>query len=350
MQNSNYKKKEEEIPPNVEFELQKKEEEIPPPNAENPPEFKDSIQDSQYLEDISLQTYLEEIIEFNGNPQYLEKMKEKMTAINEKLKEEQNPTIKKDGSHIPEFFIGRFKNGKNKSKKAESTPNVTSTKIESEPTSGNNNESRSGMSQKDIEQNAKILSDPKLLELNYMRDDWESMNLKEAKVKLIITALSLKETPSVLKDKLSKWAGIGNLGAVHTAIQIGPIILEWNDSGIIIPAPSYDWPNYRVLGVLDMGSFPVEDFRRDFIPKICEKVTEWNGSVDYDKYKSNCQKFSEEILDTLGKGSKQDKKIENFLDSLGTLDPKDLKFKFQFQNTKKNIHNSFRTRSILCYK
>lgn len=113
-----------------------------------------------------------------------------------------------------------------------------------------------------------------------MRDDWESMNLKEAKVKLIITALSLNETPNVLKDKLSKWAGIGNLGAVHTAIQvilkkrvflkeqIGPIILEWNDSGIIIPAPSYDWPNYRVLGVLDMGLFPVEDFRRDFIPKV----------------------------------------------------------------------------------
>jgi hypothetical protein len=53
-----------------------------------------------------------------------------------------------------------------------------------------------------------------------MEEDWGNYNLKLCRVKLIVTALSLRSAQSPLKDRLVRWSGIASLGAVHTAVQV----------------------------------------------------------------------------------------------------------------------------------
>lgn len=53
-------------------------------------------------------------------------------------------------------------------------------------------------------------------------------------VKLIATALILKEKDGKFKNFFGKMTGIFPYGTVHTAVQIGGLILEWNNSSLVV--------------------------------------------------------------------------------------------------------------------
>jgi len=180
------------------------------------------------------------------------KMKEKLQKFQEKILQFEEQEAEKmklvqdedvpNRSTIPAFHIPKLRGAKKQSKSEGS--------------------SSSSMSESEIEENARALTDPKQIQSIYMEQDWKKLNLQNCKVKLLITALSMRNSQPgyTVKDRLVRWTGIANLGTVHSAVQIGPIILEWNDSGIIIPSPSYEWNNHRILCALDLVTFPVKDF------------------------------------------------------------------------------------------
>lgn len=65
-----------------------------------------------------------------------------------------------------------------------------------------------------------------------------------ARVKLIVSAIAFKKQKfHKFKDSIAKWSGTAELGAVHTAVQLGPFIIEWSDSAIVVPEATKEWSN-----------------------------------------------------------------------------------------------------------
>jgi len=131
---------------------------------------------------------------------------------------------------------------------------------------------------------------------------------------------------------------------VHTAIQIGPLILEWNDSSILLPCGTKEWSSTsghtssKVLVALDLKTLETKDFFTNYIDKICNLVAKWNGNHFYSKLDSNCQQFSDECLAILEIKNVFKGKIGRFLDSLSTTDSSDLTFSHIFDG-EKEVHN-----------
>lgn len=52
-------------------------------------------------------------------------------------------------------------------------------------------------------------------------------------IKLIATALILKQRDGYFKNFFGKATKISPFGTVHTAVQIGGVILDWNNSSLL---------------------------------------------------------------------------------------------------------------------
>jgi len=213
--------------------------------------------------------------------------------------------------------------------------------------SGNKNTSEmntsSSSSHDEKVENARALVTSDDIKRIYLSEGWDGIT--EVRVKLIVTAISLHNPPGVLKDTFVRLAGIAKLGVVHTAVQIGPIILEWNDSSILIPSETQEWASSKVLLALDMKTLSMDDFFRKFIGPVSDVVANWNGTYIYNEYTNNCQLFTEEVLKAMEIENVFTGKIKKFLDSVGTADGKDLVFKHKFDNDQREYE--FRTHSEL---
>ena len=53
----------------------------------------------------------------------------------------------------------------------------------------------------------------------------------------------MKNKSGTFKNSLVKGVGLADFGLVHTAIQIGPFILEWSTTEIVQITQSSDWTN-----------------------------------------------------------------------------------------------------------
>jgi len=179
-------------------------------------------------------------------------------------------------------------------------------------------------------ENAKALINAEDIKRIYLSEGWEG--LTEVRVKLVVTAISLHNPPGMLKDKFVRISRIAKLGVVHTAVQIGPIILEWNDSSILIPCETNQWASSKVLLALDMKTLTLENFFKNFIGPVSDVIATWNGTYMYNEYTNNCQLFTEEILKALNIENVFTGKVKKFLDSVGTADTMELVFKHKFDN------------------
>jgi len=239
---------------------------------------------------------------------------QKLTKVKEKLKKRDERIRLFHAKQENASVITRFHIGKPKvPKQSEST------------------DQGSAMSEDDLAQNARLLIDPKEIANIYFIPEFERTNISEIRVKLIITALSMNDTSSSIKNLLVRWSGIADLGMVHTAIQIGPVILEWNDSSVVLPCASYEWSNCRVLLALDIATLPRANFEKDLLQDVCEVVAHWNCNYEYNQYTNHCQAFSTDILQALGLSGRFDGKIKTFLTTVGLKDPKEINFEYQIK-------------------
>jgi hypothetical protein len=106
-------------------------------------------------------------------------------------------------------------------------------------------------------------------------------------------------------------------GMTHTALQMGPIILEWNDSGLVnIRALKKSRPKNALFALDLFGSLKnfAFDFSADYISKVlvyietvinnscklCNVIVYYNVNMTYDQIKCNCQTFTTDALAALG--------------------------------------------------
>jgi len=261
--------------------------------------------------------------------------KEEDTRVDEeKVVDEE--VVKRNTSTIRlQMFRGRlptaFKNTKSEKKKKDQSAlkpsNTTST----------------SSSHDERTENAKALINAEDIKRIYLSEGWEG--LTEVRIKLVVTAISLHNPPGIFKDKFVRLARIAKLGVVHTAVQIGPIILEWNDSSILIPCETNQWASSKVLLALDMKTLTLENFFKNFIGPVSEVIATWNGTYMYNEYTNNCQLFTEEVLKALNIENVFTGKIKKFLDSISTADTMDLVFKHKFDNDPREYE--FRTHAEL---
>lgn len=154
------------------------------------------------------------------------------------------------------------------------------------------------------------VTDPKELEeiKEEKKAEFKQQIVKPLTIKLLLTNLpddgvgTLAHITKRIKKTVAQ--SISPYGLNHAALQLGPYIIDWNESGIIIPR----W----MSSANSMLLIPVRDdeqanIRFNVLPKICKKIVEWNTQWKYTnltfnapKKVSNCQDFVVMILEFLG--------------------------------------------------
>lgn len=105
-------------------------------------------------------------------------------------------------------------------------------------------------------------------------------------------------------------------GLTHAGLQIGPWIIDWNSSSLIVPRPIQSTSPLIFVdvgnGFLDTAADP------SLLQKVCEKIVEWNAGRTYDRLTNNCQSFVVEMLNCLGMGDsiRPDSPLGEFLAEL----------------------------------
>jgi len=192
--------------------------------------------------------------------------------------------------------------------------------------------------EKEIEDagNAVDMISPECISNLYFSDIGEGDTLK-----IIITCLSFKHPD--LKDKffdsVSKLSGLGKYGQVHTALQIGDTILEWNDSSLVSMADSKDFCQTHSVCALDVLEDPDDHYiTPSQLAKVCFTIAKYNGLKEYDKIFCNCQHFTSEILKALDIpdpiNQTSNPKVKSFLDQVCNIDRSTLHFSFLFPGDK----------------
>jgi len=197
------------------------------------------------------------------------------------------------------------------------------------------------VSEENLEEEAALLINYEEIQRAHIcKKDWEERKVVVARVALIVTAINLVHSPNTLLNRVSKWVGATDYGMVHTAVQIGPIMFEWNDSSLIIPTVSTNWSNDRVLCALELAKIPLDAWYNTYLTKISKKIAHWNSHYDYNAIITNCQTFTKELLKELNLENALCGRIPAFLNSLCELDPIKLSFHHQMENGEEKIFNT----------
>eukprot|EP01119_Soliformovum_irregulare_P000418 TRINITY_DN1028_c0_g2_i1.p1 TRINITY_DN1028_c0_g2~~TRINITY_DN1028_c0_g2_i1.p1 ORF type:complete len:351 (-),score=97.35 TRINITY_DN1028_c0_g2_i1:32-1084(-) len=189
---------------------------------------------------------------------------------------------------------------------------------------------------------------PETLHDTYFYDIYE-MKTETIPIKLIISSLSLNEPPNKFFNALGKLFRIAKLGSVHTAIQIGPCILDWNASAIVQHEASTDYANYQALAVVDVGVMNRQDFLDSKARLLAERIVSWNIKP-YSQFSTNCQAFTTDMLKVLNLklNDRTSTHVGHFIHNLQNLDHKDIPFKFSFQG-KEIVFNNHKELDIFCH-
>jgi len=126
------------------------------------------------------------------------------------------------------------------------------------------------------------------------------------KIKLIISEVTnstiRKNFRKLISPILSKLEILPEFGMFHTAIVVGPWLIEWNNSALCIPRKCV---SKAALLTADVDSISTEKKLEEVIDILADCVCNWNTSKQYNdnaknKSEGNCQDFVQDILQHLG--------------------------------------------------
>ena len=115
-------------------------------------------------------------------------------------------------------------------------------------------------------------------------------------------------------------------GLMHTGLQIGPYIIDWNSASLIVPRRlKSTWP--LLFADINEGVIDLENDKL-IVHKICEKIVEWNTSRWYSRTRDNCQVFVTEMMEHLGLHTSvsKDSPLYLFLEHLRTVGVGEMSF------------------------
>jgi hypothetical protein len=134
------------------------------------------------------------------------------------------------------------------------------------------------------------LAVPRLILSNYFNFDWE----KGQKIRLVITEVDNQNSREFLSSFMHVFGQAPAFGLYHTALSIGPLVLDWNASSLCIPR--YNIGN--IIFSIDLCDIKTEDDMFYAVDDICERVAFWNVNMKYSK-ENNCQKFVDDLCKEL---------------------------------------------------
>lgn len=153
------------------------------------------------------------------------------------------------------------------------------------------------------------VTDPKELEeiREEKKAEFKAQIVKPLTIKLLLTNLPDDglSTLAHLAKRIKKTVAqsFTPYGLNHAAMQLGPYIIDWNESGLIIPRWMSSANSMLLIPVRDDEQASI---RFNVLPKICKKIVEWNSQWKYtnltfnpSKKLSNCQDFVVKMLEFL---------------------------------------------------
>jgi len=133
------------------------------------------------------------------------------------------------------------------------------------------------------------------------------MKFNNVRIKLVIGEVSHSQTSKTFRELvspiLSKMDLLPEFGMFHSALMIGPWMIDWNDSGICIPRKCVSQAALISADISNIGSEKKLDEVADKLAKI---ICKWNTQKLYKdqppkgSHEGNCQDFILSILDELG--------------------------------------------------
>jgi serine/threonine protein kinase len=148
------------------------------------------------------------------------------------------------------------------------------------------------------------------------------------RVKVILTTMQFN-TAARVAGRAIFWNF--DYGMVHAAIQVGPVILEWGPSSVVIPELIDDFKADHVVLALDVGNLDgsMGFVERQRISNLCKCVVAWNCGKSYDVTRHNCQDFVNACLRSLDIKTNLTGEISSFLRSLTGQNKEGTRFKFK---------------------
>jgi len=118
------------------------------------------------------------------------------------------------------------------------------------------------------------------------------------------------------------------MGLFHSALMIGPWLLEWNNSAICIPRKCVSTASILSADIDSITTSKKVDETVDILARI---ITDWNVVAQYNNFSSkkgeaNCQDFVEEVLKHLDIQSKFSGPLDAFIKQLREKGKSELAF------------------------
>lgn len=130
-------------------------------------------------------------------------------------------------------------------------------------------------------------------------------------VKLLVTELLPHDAQKSLRKLISPFLGVipnvqTKFGLFHTAIIIGPWIVEWNDNNLCVPKRIAATTALLTADIDSISS--IKMLRTELVDKLAQLIVEWNSEKTYCLYRitgknaneGNCQDFVDAVLNKLG--------------------------------------------------
>jgi hypothetical protein len=156
---------------------------------------------------------------------------------------------------------------------------------------------------------------------------------KDIKVKLIISEIAHSSARKQLRQFVSPILMQLDLaptfGMFHSALQVGPFLLEWNNSAIAIPRKCM---SRAAILSLDVEAIHTTDRIEEVINKMAEYIVRWNTTMEYAerpknrKVEGNCQDFIDGLLKKLEINVNFDGCVGKYLENLRRVGRSDLEF------------------------
>ena len=157
-----------------------------------------------------------------------------------------------------------------------------------------------------------------------LQEDVKQKFSKELKIKLLFVD-HLKDDNfkngfrKLISPVINEIGDYSKFGLFHTALLIGPWLIEWNDSGLCIPRKCLSKAAFLTA---DVGEISTKDSLESVRNKLANVIADWNVNYGYttiSKHKKNvgnCQDFLDAIFLELGLEFKFEGAIGEFIKSL----------------------------------
>lgn len=140
--------------------------------------------------------------------------------------------------------------------------------------------------------------------------------LEPISINIVVSPIGSPISRSILAPILHNLNKCATFGLVHTALNIGPFLIDWNDSALCIPRKS---GSQGAIIAVEVGTIKTMDALRAALDTITKFIIYWNGSMNYENYSKttkhkNCHDFTMDLLKELKLELKPPPEVLSFMD------------------------------------